>query len=106
MTLGALVADTLGIVLPPRYEIRLTTPDVADWVLALNWYAQICDSDVVSGVHAGELAKATLPAYRRLRELSHDADMPLSSDPSYMTVDQGERPVLGRDRRGRPRVSG
>ncbi|KAK1596080.1 uncharacterized protein LY79DRAFT_667569 [Colletotrichum navitas] len=88
MALGNPVADTRGIVLPSRYEIRQISPAVADWVLALNWYTQICGSEVLSGVHSGELGKATLTAYRSLRESNRHKDMPPSNGLSYMLVDK------------------
>ncbi len=88
MAPGAPVTNTHGITLPARYEIRQITPDVADWVLALNWYTQICGSDVLSAVHSGELGRHTLTAYRRLRESNRHGDMPPSNGLSYMVVDR------------------
>lgn len=88
MTLGAPVADIHGVVLPARYEIRRITPDIADWVLALNWYTQVCGSSVLSAVHSGELARHTLNAFRQLQVSNRHADMPPSNGLSYMLIDK------------------
>ncbi|EQL01068.1 hypothetical protein G6O67_002443 [Ophiocordyceps sinensis] len=88
MALGAPVPNTHGIVLPDRYQIRQITPDVADWVLAFNWYTQICGSDVLGAVHSGELGRHTLTVYRQLRESNRHKDMPPSNGLSYMLIDK------------------
>lgn len=88
MAPGAPVKDTHDIILPARYEIRLCTPDTAEWVSALNWYNQFFGSEVLSGVHAGDLARQVLTVHRTLLDGFRGKDMPPSNGLSYMVIDK------------------
>ncbi|KAL7619793.1 hypothetical protein AAE478_010336 [Parahypoxylon ruwenzoriense] len=88
MAPGASIHNTHGVNLPPRYEIRLVTPDMADWISALAYFTHFFDSPIWSAIYEGRLASEALRAHRLCKAFYQMPEMPAKNGLSFCIWDK------------------
>ncbi len=104
MAPGAPINDTHGVELPPRYEIRLITPDLSDWISALTYFNHHFESAMWSAIDEGHLASMALKAYHLGKFLYEMPEMATRNGLSYCIWDKEF--VLDRDNSSLPTIAG
>ncbi|OTA99480.1 hypothetical protein M426DRAFT_67749 [Hypoxylon sp. CI-4A] len=88
MAPGAQVLNTHGVQLPPRYEIRLVTPDLAEWISALSYFSHFFESTVWSSIYEGRLAVQALKAHHACKPFFQMPEMAAKNGLSYCVWDK------------------
>ncbi|KAH9905841.1 hypothetical protein F4778DRAFT_769731 [Xylariomycetidae sp. FL2044] len=88
MTPGAPITDLHGIELPPRYEIRQITGDIADWVSALVWHGHYFTNLVFTGMCETGKAKEALKLFHGMKRWYRADGFPCKNGLSYCIIDK------------------
>ncbi|KAI1076005.1 hypothetical protein F5B20DRAFT_345410 [Whalleya microplaca] len=88
MAPGAPVHNTHGVELPSRYEIRLITPDMADWISALSYFGHYFDSPIWSAIYEGHQAAQALSTHHACKVFYQMPEMPAKNGLSYCIWDK------------------
>ncbi|KAI1371316.1 hypothetical protein F4677DRAFT_457276 [Hypoxylon crocopeplum] len=85
---GLPVHDTHGVKLPPRYEIRVLTADLTNWITALSYFTHVFESPIWSPIYEGQQANAALKAYHATKPFYEMPEMPTKNGLSYIVWDK------------------
>ncbi|KAI0836897.1 hypothetical protein F5Y06DRAFT_288171 [Hypoxylon sp. FL0890] len=88
MAPGAPVHDTHGVELPPRYEIRVITPDLADWISALSCFSHFYESPIWSAIYEGCQASQAIQAYHACKPFYQMPEMAAKNGLSFCIWDK------------------
>ncbi|KAI1098350.1 hypothetical protein F4804DRAFT_325038 [Jackrogersella minutella] len=88
MAPGAPIRDTHGVELPPRYEIRQVTPDLAGWISALSYFSHFFESQIWSAVYEGRQTIEALKAHHACKPFYELPEMAAKNGLSYCIWDK------------------
>ncbi|KAI1136417.1 hypothetical protein F5Y05DRAFT_107999 [Hypoxylon sp. FL0543] len=88
MAPGAPVHDTHGVELPARYEIRVITPDLADWISALSFFSHFYESPIWGAIYDGRQATEAVKAYQVCKPFYQMPEMAAKNGLSFCIWDK------------------
>ncbi|KAI0377201.1 hypothetical protein F5Y04DRAFT_190097 [Hypomontagnella monticulosa] len=88
MAPGAPIHDTHGVELPPRYEIRLVTPELTEWISALSFHTHFFGSPIWNGIYDGQQASMALKAHDICRDFYAMPEMGMKNGLSFCIWDK------------------
>ncbi|KAI1412771.1 hypothetical protein F5Y13DRAFT_42727 [Hypoxylon sp. FL1857] len=88
MAPGAPIHDTHGVELPPRYEIRVITPDLADWISALSYFSHFYESPIWGPIYEGHQASEAIKAYHACKPFYQMPEMAAKNGLSFCIWDK------------------
>ncbi|KAI1402420.1 hypothetical protein F4819DRAFT_485566 [Hypoxylon fuscum] len=85
---GAPVQDTHGVELPSRYEIRVVTAELAEWVSALSYFSHFFESPIWSAIYEGRQGREALRAHQACKTFYQMPEMAAKNGLSFCVWDK------------------